>query len=161
MAKEISATDALDTNIYQTIRETLVKSRAKAYADINFAIMVEAYWNIGRQIMETVADRAEYGKRLMEFLAGNLTEEFGKGFTVRNLQTMRQFYLAFPIPYALCAELSWSHYRLLIRIEDAARREFYAKECAESNWSVRQLERQINSVFLPTYRGRIEAGNET
>jgi predicted nuclease of restriction endonuclease-like (RecB) superfamily len=160
MANKVNAINALDTNIYQTIRETLVKARTKAYAAINFA-MVEAYWNIGRQITEAVGDRAEYGKRLMEFLPGNLTEEFGKGFTIRNLRAMRQFYMAFPIRHTLCAELSWSHYRLLIRIEDVARREFYAKECAESNWSVRQLERQINSFFYERLLVTRQSGRES
>ena len=87
------------------------------------------------------------GKGLLQYLSQELTAEFGKGFTVRNLRAMRQFYAAFSIRHTLCAELSWSHYRLLMRIEDSGRREFYLRECAESAWSVRQLERQINSFF--------------
>ena len=133
-------------DIYDGIRQTLVTARSKVYAAVNTA-MVEAYWDIGRQIEEAVGSRADYGKGLLLYLSQGLTAEFGKGFTERNLRAMRQFYVAFPIRHTLCAELSWSHYRLLIRVENDDRREFYARECVESGWSVRQLERQINSFF--------------
>ncbi|MCL1894310.1 MAG: DUF1016 N-terminal domain-containing protein, partial [Holophagaceae bacterium] len=133
-------------HIYHGIRDTLANARAKAHAAINFA-MVEAYWDIGRQIEEAVGERAEYGKGLLQYLSQHLTAEFGKGFTGRNLRAMRQFFNAFPIRHTLCAELSWSHYRLLMKIEGESRREFYGCECAEAGWSVRQLERQINSFF--------------
>jgi len=111
--------------------------------------MVETYWNIGKQIHEAQGEnqRAEYGKGLLKFLSGKLTKEFGKGFTVANLKNMRQFYLTFPKSYALRSQLSWTHYRLLMRVEDNAAREFYLDECAKSNWSTRQLERQINSFY--------------
>ena len=99
-------------------------------------------WEIGKQIEEAVGDRAEYGKGLLQFISQKLTIEFGKGFTVRNLQTMRQFYLVFQNTHTLCAELSWSHYRLLIRIDNDERRIFYLNECKEAAWSVRRLERQ-------------------
>ena len=92
-------------------------------------------------------DRAEYGKKLLDYLSEQLTVEFGKGFTVRNLRAMRQFYCLFPIRHTLCAELSWSHYRLLMRVQDEQARTFYAEECAKSAWSVRQLERQINTMY--------------
>ncbi|MDR1477943.1 MAG: DUF1016 N-terminal domain-containing protein [Planctomycetaceae bacterium] len=95
--------------------------------------MIEAYWDIGRQIEEAIGNRAEYGKGLLQYLSKGLMGEFGKGFTVRNLQAMRQFYSAFTNAHSLCAELSWSHYRLLMRVEDSVRREFYLRECAESN----------------------------
>ncbi|GHU91958.1 hypothetical protein FACS189476_12750 [Spirochaetia bacterium] len=133
-------------NVYPSIRKTVLNAKTKVYTAINFA-MVEAYWDIGRQITEEQGERAEYGKRLLQYLSERLTAEFGKGFTERNLQAMRQFYLAFPILHTLCAELSWSHYRLLMKISNEKRRNFYLKECAECNWSVRQLERQINSSF--------------
>ena len=137
----------LDINIYRGIRDTLAAARAKTFTAINFA-MVEAYWEIGRQIESAIGERAEYGKGLLKYLAEQLTEEFGKGFTERNLQAMRQFYLAFKNPHTLCADLSWSHYRLLMKVKDDSRREFYEHECIESAWSVRQLERQINSFFF-------------
>jgi len=91
--------------------------------------------------------RAEYGTGLIKYLAERLTKEFGKGFTPTNLKYMRQFYATFPIGHTLCDQLSWSHYRLLMRIDNEPRREFYLKECTESNWSVRQLERQITSFY--------------
>lgn len=76
-----------------------------------------------------------------------MTQDFGKGFTVANLKNMRQFYLTFPNSYALRSELSWTHYRLLMRVENANAREFYMQEAVKSQWSTRQLERQINSFF--------------
>jgi len=154
------ATGELNINVYRDIRNTLAEARSKAYSAVNSA-MVEAYWEIGRQIDEAVGERAEYGKGLLQFLAQHLTKEFGKGFTERNLRAMRQFFITFPIWHTLCAELSWSHYRLLMKIEDSSRREFYVKECVESSWSVRQLERQINSFFyerlLATQRSGFES----
>ena len=131
---------------FNAIRALLIDARTAVYKAVNFA-MVQTYWEVGKQIEEAVGDRAEYGKGLLHFLSEKLTEEFGKGFTVTNLRTMRQFYQTFPIRHTLCGELSWSHYRRLIRIDNAERRAFYLKECAEQNWSVRQLERQINSFF--------------
>ncbi|MSS92008.1 MULTISPECIES: PDDEXK nuclease domain-containing protein [Eisenbergiella] len=111
--------------------------------------MVEAYWNIGKSIVEQQGgeDKAEYGVRLIEELSKQMTNDFGKGFTVANLKNMRQFYLTFPIRYALRSELSWTHYRLLMRVENDNARQFYTEEAIKSNWSTRQLERQINSFF--------------
>ena len=111
--------------------------------------MVNAYWEIGEQIYKACGenDRAEYGKNLLKYLSDKLTAEFGKGYTVRNLRNMRQFYLMFPKRHTLCAELSWSHYRVLMRIPDKTVREFYTEECAKSAWSVRQLERQIHTMY--------------
>lgn len=151
--------DIIETNIYQSIREVLERARTNAYKAINFA-MVEAYWEIGRQIDEAVGDRAKYGKGLLQFLSAQLTTEFGKGFTERNLRAMRQFYSAFPIRHTLCAELSWSHYRLLMKIDDSGRRDFYLTECRDANWSVRQLERQINSFFYERLLATQKDGHE-
>lgn len=92
-------------------------------------------------------DRAEYGKKLLQYLSEQLTKEFGKGFTVINLKYMRQFYRAFPIRHTLCDKLSWSHYRLLMRIEDEKARKFYLDESVKSGWSVRQIERQIGTFY--------------
>jgi len=135
-----------DTQIYETIRAALTDARTKAFNAIN-AAMVQAYWEVGREISEAVGDRAEYGKQLLQFLSEKLTTDFGKGFTVRNLRAMRQFYQSFPIRHALRAELTWTHYRLLMRVDEPNRREFYLKESVESGWTSRQLERQINSFF--------------
>lgn len=136
----------ISLNVYKNIRETVLTAKNKVYSAVNFA-MVEAYWSIGKQIADVQGERAEYGKQLLKYLSEQLTKEFGAGFNERNLRNMRQFYLTFPIRNTLCAELSWSHYRLLMRIENQGQREFYLKECTECGWSVRQLERQINSFF--------------
>jgi predicted nuclease of restriction endonuclease-like (RecB) superfamily len=123
--------------------------------------MVEAYWDIGRQIEESIGDRAEYGKRLLQYLSIGLTEEFGKGFTVANLRNMRQFYHLFPNRYALRSDLSWTHYRLLMRIDDSNRRDFYLRESVESAWTARQLERQINSFFYERLLATQKSGRES
>ena len=138
--------EELDTSIYQSIRETLVIAGQKTYTAINTA-MVDAYWEIGRQISEAQGERAEYGKQLLKYLSDQLTEEFGKGFDETNLRKMRQFYQVFPIRDALRLELSWTHYRLLMRVSNQERRDYYLNEAANENWSSRQLERQINSFY--------------
>jgi len=143
MDKELTT---IHGNTYSKVRETVLTAKNKVYTAVNFA-MVEAYWEIGQEVAAAIGDRAEYGKGLLEYLSKGLTEEFGQGFTVRNLRAMRQFYQVFPIRHTLRAELSWSHYRALIRIEEESRREFYLQECAELGWSTRQLERQINSFY--------------
>lgn len=104
-------------SIYNNIRETLEEARRKTRVAVNEA-MVTAYWEIGRQIVEAQGERAEYGKRLIEYLSERLTKEFGKGFTVRNLWQMKQFYIAFPIVHALRAQLSWTHYRQFLDLKE-------------------------------------------
>nr|WP_207645384.1 DUF1016 N-terminal domain-containing protein [Fusibacter sp. 3D3] len=105
---------------------------------------------MGKQICEAQGnnDRAEYGKGLLKYLSEKLTDEFGKGFTMTNLSDMRQFYIAFPNYHALHDELSWTHYRILLKVEDVKARQFYLDACSKSNWSTRQLERQINSFYF-------------
>lgn len=133
---------------YKIIRNSVLTAQSKVYTVVNSA-MVQAYWEIGQEIHKACGenDRAEYGKKLLQYLSEQLTKEFGKGFTVTNLKYMRQFYRAFPIRHTLCDELSWSHYRLLMRIEDDKARQFYINECVKSNWSVRQLKRQIGVFY--------------
>ena len=133
---------------YTTIRQSIVQAQHKLTAAVNSA-MVTAYWEIGEQIYKACGenDRAGYGKKLLEYLSQQLTAEFGQGYTVRNLRAMRQFYRCFPIRHTLCAELGWSHYRLLMRISDEKERTFYTEECVKSAWSVRQLERQIHTMY--------------
>lgn len=134
--------------IYENIRDTITEAKKKVFTTINF-VMVETYWNIGKQIYEAQGEneRAEYGSGLLKYLSEKLTIEFGKGFTVRNLNNMRAFYKAFSNWYALCTNLSWSHYRMLINVVDKKARQFYLDECSKANWSTRQLERQINSFY--------------
>ncbi len=135
-----------DTQVYEAIRTALTEARTSVVVAVNTA-MVGVYWEIGRQIAAAIGERAEYGRSLLAYLSERLTAEFGKGFTERNLRAMRQFYEAFPIRHTLRAELSWSHYRLLMRVEESKRREFYLTESADSGWTSRQLERQINSFY--------------
>lgn len=107
--------------ICSSVRGYVVAAQKQVNVAVNSA-MVNAYWNIGKQIYEACGEneRAEYGKQLLQYLAEKLTAEFGKGFTERNLQMMRQFYLAFPNANALRSELSWTHYRSLMRVNDEA-----------------------------------------
>ena len=135
-------------DIYTSIRSYIITAQNRVYSAVNSA-MVIAYWEIGEQIYKACGenDRAEYGKNLLKYLSDRLTAEFGKGYTVRNLRAMRQFYCSYPIRHTLCAELSWSHYRVLMRLADKDVRDFYTEECAKSMWSVRQLERQINTMY--------------
>ena len=134
------------------IRQILQDARQKTYTAINFA-MVEAYWNIGRRIVEEEQhgkERADYGARLIKELAQKLTSEFGSGFSLANLKNFRQFYLTFPDfekSYTLRSQLTWSHYRLIMRVSNPKAREYYISEAASQNWSVRALERQINSLY--------------
>ena len=138
----------MDSGFYQGIKEILTEARNKVYRTANFA-MVEAYWEIGKSIVEEQGgeERAEYGASLIKELSKQMTRDFGKGFTVANLKNMRQFYLTFPKGYALRSELSWTHYRLLMRVENEKARQFYLEEAVKAQWSTRQLERQINSFF--------------
>ena len=136
-------------DIYSEIRETLLASRNRAYAAVNFS-MVQAYWQIGRIIVEHEQKgnlRAEYGKAVLQQLSTQLTEEFGKGFTVTNLKYMRQFYSTFPNGHALRGELTWTHYRALLRVEKEDARNWYMDEAVNAGWSSRQLERQISTLY--------------
>ena len=136
-------------NIYTEIKETLLRSRDQAYKAVNSA-MVQAYWQIGRIIVEHEQDgslRAEYGKRVLQNISERLQQEFGEGFSVRNLQLMKKFYVMFPNTNALRSQLTWTHYRALLRVEDEAAREWYMEECIRSAWSSRQLERQISTLY--------------
>lgn len=138
-----------NNQLLTNIREILLSARHTAYKAVNFA-MVTAYWNIGKLIVEDEQNgnaRAEYGKTVLEELSTKLTKEFGKGFTTANLRNMRQFYLCFQNCYTLRSELTWSHYRLLIRVQDDQARLWYMNEAAEQTWSSRQLDRQISVLY--------------
>jgi len=141
--------DVLSTQeTYVAVRGYIVAAQRQVYSSVNSA-MVTAYWSIGKRIYEACGenDRAAYGKQLLQYLSEKLTDEFGKGFDVRNLRYMRQFYLSFPIRNALRSELSWTHYRSLMKVQDEAARSFYLNEAVKSGWSARQLERQINTFY--------------
>ncbi len=137
---------------YSDIRSILAEARNRTYSIINSA-MVETYWLIGKRIFEEEqqgSNRATYGEKLLENLSKELTSEFGKGFSYANLRNMRQFYLTYPdeeIRYTLCSKLSWSHNRLIMRIDNQKTREYYLQESLSQNWSVRQLERNIQTMY--------------
>ena len=142
----------MDFNYIQEIKQILAEARQKAYNAINFA-MVEAYWHIGKRIVEEEQKgekRAAYGKDILKELSKELASEFGKGFSSPNLRNFRQFYLTYPdvqICYTLCSKLTWSHNRLIMRIENPNARFYYLNECAEQMWSVRTLERNLNTFY--------------
>ncbi len=136
-------------DIYSEIKETLLQSRNQAYSAVNFA-MVQAYWQIGRIIVEHEQNgslRADYGKNMLQEISVKLQQEFGSGFSVRNLQQMKKFYALFPNTNALRSQLTWTHYRLLLRVENETARNWYMEECVRSAWSSRQLERQISTFY--------------
>lgn len=113
-------------------------------------VQVQTCWQVGQHIVEFEqqgAQRAEYGAKLMARLAKSLTAEFGQGFDERNLRNMRAFFLAFPIRNARRTELSWTHYRALLRVASAPARVWYMNEAAGQNWSTRALERQISTLY--------------
>jgi predicted nuclease of restriction endonuclease-like (RecB) superfamily len=139
----------VNNQMLEDIRNLLIRSREKLQQSVN-TVMVQTYWQIGQMIVEDEqngARRAEYGKRQLEQIANALTQEFGKGFDVSNLRKMRQFFLTFPIQDAVSLKLSWTHYRVLMRIESQQAREWYIKETIANNWSVRALERQISVLY--------------
>ena len=133
---------------YKNIRCCVIEAQKKVYASVNFA-MINAYWEIGRHIYEISGgnERVIYGKQLLQYLSERLTEEFGRGFDITNLRNMRRFYAMFTIRETLSLELSWSHYVRLMKVKDNVVRNFYLKEAVKAGWSVRQLERQINTMY--------------
>lgn len=135
--------------LYQAIAEVVAQARQQVRQVVN-QHMVQAYWHVGRLIVEQEQqgqERAEYGKQQLKLLSERLQGEFGKGFDIGNLRNMRQFYLTLPKHYTLRSVLSWSHYRSLMRIENPTARQWYADEAADQNWSVRALERQIGTLY--------------
>lgn len=135
--------------LFDSIRELLINSRSQLIKTVN-TVMVQTYWQIGKLIVEDEQEgntRAAYGKQVLENLAKELQREFGKGFDSRNLRHMRAFYLSYPIWNTVCTELSWSHYRVLLRIDNIKARTWYLHECAQQHWSVRALERQISVLY--------------
>lgn len=146
--KKLEKTTSLDS-VYRSIADILDAARNTAYHAVNSA-MVQAYWRIGQVIVEEEQKgqkRADYGKALVAELAQRLTRDYGKGFTERNLWYMRNFYITFPKVNALRAELSWTHYRLLLKLEKEEARNFYMLETINNSWSTRELERQISALL--------------
>ena len=136
--------------VYERIRAIIENARGNIARAINTE-MVMAYWHIGREIIEAEQRgkaRANYGELILGRLSEQLTAEFGKGFDESNLRNIRQFYLAYPKCDALRHELSWTHYRILMRVVNLQARSFYEVECVKNNWSARELERQKGSLLF-------------
>ena len=148
MSNELINNDNEINNIFDNIKDLVINSRSKVFRTVNTE-MLSLYWNIGKAIMEIQQgdERASYGDAVLEKLSEKLTNEFGKGFSSRNLRTMRKFYLIYPIWKTVSAKLSWSHYLELIKIDEEQKRNFYLNECINSRWSVRELQRQIDSLL--------------
>jgi predicted nuclease of restriction endonuclease-like (RecB) superfamily len=131
------------------LRTLIQGARQQALRAVD-AVQVQTCWKMGQHIVEFEqggAERADYGLGLLDRLAERLTAEFGKGFDASNLRYMRLFFKSFPNCDALRHELSWTHYRLLLRVEDQEARAWYMVEAATQNWSTRALERQIGSLY--------------
>ncbi len=135
--------------LFSQVAELITSARKQVRTAVN-STMVITYWNIGRLIVDDEQNgeqRAEYGKAVLKELGRQLTKEFGKGFDRSNLSRMRQFYMLFPNCDAVRHELSWTHFRLLIKVEKEQARVWYMNEAVNENWSTRALERQINSHY--------------
>ena len=138
-----------EENIYKDIKSLILNSRNNVYRAVNTE-MLDLYWNIGKRLMEIQegSKRAEYGKGIIEKISSRLTQEYGRGYSIPNLKKMRQFYLLFPIRSTVLSELSWSHYLILIKINEENKRKFYMHEAVNSGWSVRELQRQVDSLLF-------------
>ena len=132
------------------IRQIIHQAQTNAIRSVDFH-RVMMYWSIGKRIIEEEQagqQRAEYGKYVLKTLSEEFEPEFGNGFSVRQLELSRQFFNTFPIANALRSQFNWTHYRTLIRIDNADKREFYIAETEKNNWTARQLERQVNSQLF-------------
>lgn len=148
MENKLKLIDENVNPIFEEIKGLINSSRSRVYSVVNTE-MLNLYWNIGKIIMEIQQgnERAAYGDTVLEKLSEKLTNEFGKGFSARNLERMRKFYNCFSISTTLSSKLSWSHYLELIKIEEENKREFYLNECINCRWSVRELQRQTGALL--------------
>lgn len=158
LAKSGEKTLAEDSRLFERVREILDSARSNIARSFNTE-MVRSYWQIGQAIVEDEQqgeERAGYGEQIIQSLSAQLKAEGLKGFGRRNLAWMREFYLKFQDLHAVRAELSWTHYRLLLKVESDAAREFYETETVAGNWSTRELKRQINSHFFERTGASVE-----
>lgn len=138
-----------DGLLFSQIKQVLDDARRHVARTVN-TTMVKAYWQVGKYIVEYEQqgkERAEYGKGVIKNLSERLMKEYGSGFSVPNIKLMRQFYLYYPIGYSVSSQLTWTHWRALLRVQNEVARNYYIEECSAANWSVRQLERQINTMY--------------
>lgn len=135
--------------LIESLSLIIEQGRGQLKQSVN-SVMLQSYWQMGRVIVEHEQQgqaRAAYGTQQLQQIAQHLTQQFGKGFDVSNLRNMRRFYSEFPIQDTLCLELSWSHYRILLRVDNPQARRWYLHEAKQNNWSVRALERQIGVFY--------------
>ncbi len=150
MSKEIAKTDEQYKSLVSDIGIILKEARNKIYSEVN-SLMVNTYWNIGKYIVEYEQqgnERAEYGSNLLNSLSKDLTNLYGKGFSKSNLLYIRKLYLYFQKGVTLSHLLSWSHYYVILKLDNELERSFYVKECEKQHWSVRELRRQIDSMLF-------------
>lgn len=158
MEKKTNEFSYVDEKFYESIKTLIQNSKKRIYQNIENEV-VFTYWNVGKMIVEKQGgeSRARYGDAIIEELSIKMINDFGKGYNERNLQRMRKFYIMFQKPTTLRSELSWSHYRLIISLDDEARRNFYVKEATEEGWSTRQLDRAIRTFAYERY---LESGGK-
>jgi predicted nuclease of restriction endonuclease-like (RecB) superfamily len=140
----------INLSFVEDIKNIIEQAKENAIRSVDYQ-RVLMYWNIGKRILEEEQEgkeRADYGSYLIKNLSTILIPDYGTGFSVRILELSRQFYRTFPIANALRSQLSWTQYKLLIRIENESKREFYIAEATKNNWNSRQMERQINSQLF-------------
>ena len=155
---------AFTDDYVQDIKSILNAAKAQSYRAIN-STMIQAYWLVGYRIVEQEQNgekRAGYGEKVIEKLSKALNNEIGSGMSVAQLRNCRQFYLTFPndeIRYTLCSELSWSHIRLIMRLDTEKERNYYIEQSKKGAWSVRQLERNIKTdMYHRVLQNQIESG---
>ncbi len=151
---ETTTLNTLPAGLLDALRALIQNGRQQALRAVDM-VQVQTCWGVGRHIVEFEQGgeaRAAYGKKLLPKLAETLTREFGKGFDASNLRYMRLFFQAFPMCDALRHELSWTHYRLLLRVTSSEARQWYMLEAAEQNWSSRALDRQIDTLYYERLR---------
>ncbi len=142
--------EKLNPLLFESIRAIIDRARTHVYSVAN-AVLLESYWQIGRLIVEDEqagASRAGYGKSTLKNLSAQLTEAYGKGYDASNLRNMRSFYLSFPNRDALRHDLSWTHYRILSRLSDTGKRDYYLNHASHCGWDSRTLQRNINSLYF-------------
>lgn len=152
-----------EDSLFQSVKEIIIQSREKVFRMANSTLLL-TYWHIGKLIVEDEQkgkERAEYGKYTLKNLSKKLTLEFGKGFDYTNLSNMRKFYNAFPIVDALRQQLSWTHYRLLIKLDSSEKMNYYINESIQNNWNYRDLKRQINSLAYERVLKHTKTTDET
>jgi hypothetical protein len=133
------------------LRRMIEETRKRVAVTVNVGLTM-LYWRVGRRINEEIlkGERADYGRRILPTLSAKLSAEYGRGWNERNLAYMVRFVDTFPdesILHALCAKLSWSHFRLLIGMDEPLKRDYYAEMCRIEGWSTRTLEKKIDSML--------------